>query len=100
MRTQGVEPFREMDVNVPPERSGLTADRVYDARGLLCPLPIIGAAERIDAMETGSILEVISDDPGIREDMPAWCDSAGHRLLDLVREGRDYRSFVRKRGRE
>jgi TusA-related sulfurtransferase len=81
-------------------RNGLVADLVYDARGLLCPLPIIGAAERIAGMEKGSVLEVISDDPGIREDMPAWCESAGHVLLGLVRDGRDYRSFVRKRGRE
>lgn len=71
-------------------------DAVCDARGLLCPLPIIRASERIGMMKAGEILEVISDDPGIQEDMPAWCESAGHRLLNLVKEGPDYRSFVRK----
>ena len=72
------------------------SDRVYDARGLLCPLPIIRASEEIRDMKPGEVLEVISDDPGIQEDMPAWCRSAGHRLLDLIRDGSEYRSFVRK----
>jgi len=74
----------------------IRADLVYDARGLLCPLPIIRASEEIRKMTVGEVLEVISDDPGIQTDMPAWCRSAGHKLLDLVREGTDYRSFVRK----
>jgi TusA-related sulfurtransferase len=71
-------------------------DLVYDARGLLCPIPIIRTSERIREMTTGEVIEVISDDPGIQVDMPAWCQSAGHKLLDLVRDGSDYRSFVRK----
>jgi tRNA 2-thiouridine synthesizing protein A len=79
------------------EKGKRSSEQVYDARGLLCPLPIIRAAERISAMNEGEVLEVISDDPGIQEDMPAWCRSSGHILLDLFREGRDYRSYVRKR---
>ncbi len=71
-------------------------DRVYDARGLLCPLPIIGAADEIKDMGSGEVLEVISDDPGVMEDIPAWCESAGHHLIALLSEGEEYVSFVRK----
>ncbi len=78
------------------EKKHIVSDRVYDARGLLCPLPIIRAAEEIGKMEVGEVLEVISDDPGIQEDMPAWCRSAGHHLLELIREGSEFRSYVRK----
>ena len=78
------------------EKKKIESDRVCDARGLLCPIPIIRASEVIREMEAGEVLEVISDDPGIQEDMPAWCRSAGHRLLGLIRAGSDYRSYVRK----
>ena len=78
------------------EGKDIVADRVCDARGLLCPLPIIRASEEIRAMAAGEVLELISDDPGIRVDLPAWCRSAGHRLLALTRDGTDYRSYVRK----
>ncbi len=78
------------------EKEKITANQVYDARGLLCPIPIIRASEKIRKMSVGEILEVISDDPGIRADMPAWCRSTGHKLLDIVRMGEDYRSYVRK----
>ena len=30
---------------------------------------------------TGDILEVRSTDPGVREDLPAWCRMTGHELL-------------------
>jgi TusA-related sulfurtransferase len=40
---------------------------------------------------------VVGDDPGIREDMPVWCERAGHRLLEMTEEehGR-LRSLVEK----
>jgi TusA-related sulfurtransferase len=31
----------------------------------------------------GDLLEILGDDPGIHEDMPIWCERAGHRLLEL-----------------
>lgn len=76
-----------------------TPDLVYDARGLFCPIPIIRAAERIATMKAGEVLEVISDDPGIREDVHAWCVSTGHRLLRLHQDGRDIMALVQKTGK-
>ncbi len=74
-------------------------DFVYDARGLFCPIPIIRAAEKIAAMKDGEVLEVISDDPGIQEDVHAWCVSTGHRLLNLNQDGRDIMALVQKIGK-
>jgi tRNA 2-thiouridine synthesizing protein A len=68
-----------------------------DVLGLFCPVPILLAAREMQKLQPGDLLEVTGDDPGIREDMPAWCDHAGHRLVEMVdeEEGR-IRSLVEK----
>ena len=68
-----------------------------DVTGTLCPLPILLAAREMRKLQTGDLLEILGDDPGIREDMPVWCERAGHRLLELKEEERGrLRSLVEK----
>jgi tRNA 2-thiouridine synthesizing protein A len=68
-----------------------------DVTGTLCPLPILLSAREMRKLQPGDLLEVIGDDPGIREDMPIWCERAGHRLLEMVEEeGSRIRSLVEK----
>ncbi|HSS51701.1 MAG TPA: sulfurtransferase TusA family protein [Thermoanaerobaculia bacterium] len=68
-----------------------------DVTGTLCPLPILLAAREMRKLQTGELLEILGDDPGIREDMPVWCERAGHRLLELREEERGrLRSLVEK----
>jgi len=54
-----------------------------DVTGLFCPLPILLAAREMRKLQPGDLLEVVGDDPGIREDMPVWCERAGHRLVEM-----------------
>ena len=72
-------------------------DATLDTLGLYCPVPLWEAGKRIQDMLPGQVLEVLSDDEGIEEDMPVWCRRTGHALLDLRREGEVRRVFVRKR---
>jgi tRNA 2-thiouridine synthesizing protein A len=68
-----------------------------DVTGTLCPLPILLSAREMRKLQTGDLLEIVGDDPGIREDMPVWCERAGHRLLEMVEEDGDrIRSLVEK----
>ena len=68
-----------------------------DVTGTLCPLPILLAAREMRKLQTGDLLEILGDDPGIREDMPVWCERAGHRLLELKEEeAGTIRSLVEK----
>ncbi|MDE0659690.1 MAG: sulfurtransferase TusA family protein [Gammaproteobacteria bacterium] len=52
-----------------------------DARGLLCPLPVIRTQDKIRTLKSGEVLEVVATDPGVLHDIPAWCRVHGHRLL-------------------
>ena len=72
-------------------------DEVLDTLGLYCPVPVWEAAKRIREMRTGQVLEVLSDDEQIVEDMPIWCHRTGNEHLGLKREGNEYHVFVRKR---
>jgi len=74
------------------------SDAVLDTVGLFCPVPIIRTSERVRRMQTGEILEVLSDDRVILIDMPAWCRSTGHTYLGSRQGGAEYHLFVRKGG--
>ena len=56
----------------------------------------IRTSDAIRQIDVGGIVEVISDDPAIESDLPAWCQSQGHTIESLVREGEVFRYLVRK----
>ena len=55
-------------------------DAELDAKGLLCPLPVLKARKRLQALQTGQVLRVEADDPAAIIDMPHFCNEAGHVL--------------------
>lgn len=72
------------------------ADTVLDTLGLYCPVPIWEAAKQIRDMSNGQVIQVISDDEQIVDDMPAWCSRTGNQYLGLKRDGPEIHLFVRK----
>jgi len=68
-----------------------------DARGLLCPLPVLKARKRLQALETGDLLEILADDPAAVVDIPHFCSEAGHSLIDSGDSG-DAQRYVVKKG--
>jgi len=77
--------------------TGDTGHLLVDTRGTFCPVPIIRTSEALRNLESGSLVEVVSDDPAIRHDMPAWCRSTGHTIESESEEDGTYRYFVRKK---
>ncbi len=59
----------------------LALDREYDARGMLCPLPVLRARRLLAGMAPGALLGLRADDPMARIDMPHFCSQAGHDLI-------------------
>ncbi len=74
----------------------MTADVTLDCYGLVCPMPIIQAAKALKGMTRGQVLEVDSNDPGFREDLPAWCRTTGQEFLGLEEDGGILKGYVRK----
>ncbi|MBI4188469.1 MAG: sulfurtransferase TusA family protein [Chloroflexi bacterium] len=64
--------------------------------GLYCPMPIVKTAEKIKQLKEGDVLEVLSDDQGIKQDMPAWCEATGHKFLGMEEAGGEIKVYVKK----
>lgn len=58
-----------------------------DARGLLCPMPVIRTGEAVARAKPGTEIEIRASDPGALHDIPAWCRVNGHTFLDAREEG-------------
>ena len=69
---------------------------ILDTFGLLCPMPIIKTAARVKMMKQGEVLKILSDDPGIKEDLPAWCKTSGNELIRIDEAGREFHAYIRK----
>ncbi len=74
----------------------ITPDVVHDVTGTYCPVPIAETAKQVKEMEIGQVLELIADDPGVVEDIPAWCRSTGQEFLGMYEEDGEYHLFVKK----
>lgn len=71
---------------------------VVDARGCACPGPLLEAKKAIGKVKVGEILEIISNDPGTKSDMPLWAQKVGHEFLgSLAADGCDRLFIVRKK---
>lgn len=60
----------------------MTYDAELDARGLLCPLPVLKARKRLQALQSGQVLRMVADDPAAIIDVPHFCAEAGHHLIE------------------
>ena len=67
-----------------------------DARGLLCPMPVIKTAKAVRALAPGQVLKLIATDRGSIADIPAWAESTGNELLEWHEEGDAFVFYVRK----
>ena len=78
----------------------MQSDVKLDTLGLFCPMPIIKTSKKIKELTVGQVLEVVSDDEGIKKDMPAWCETTGHEFLgleeDAVGGAMHYKTYVKK----
>jgi TusA-related sulfurtransferase len=71
-------------------------DRVLDARGLLCPMPVVKAAKEMKSLEEKQVLKILATDRGALADFPAWADDTGNELLSSNEEEGVLVFFIRK----
>ncbi len=69
-----------------------------DARGLLCPLPVLKLAKRMKALSVGAQARLLADDPAAVVDVPHYCAETGHLLVDVSDHEGGQCYLVRKSG--
>ena len=78
----------------------LKEDRVLDARGLLCPMPVVKTAKEMKTLNPGQVLKVRATDRGAIADLPAWSADTGNQLLEWHEEDGSLVFWFRKGGQE
>jgi len=58
----------------------------FDARRMLCPMPVIRTQEKVETLQVGDTLTILCTDPGAIHDIPAWCRVNGHEVLDITQK--------------
>ena len=76
--------------------SSLATANTVDARGSACPGPLLEAKKGIGKVRVGETLEIYSNDPGTRTDIPIWAKKVGHEYLGVVEADGYDRHFVRR----
>lgn len=72
------------------------SDTVLDARGLICPLPVLKTAKALKGLASGAVLTVEATDPASVIDIAHYCNESGNTLVGQEREGEIYRFRIRK----
>lgn len=69
-----------------------------DARGLLCPLPVLRLRKHLLAMPEGGIVRLIATDRMAMVDVPHFCGQAGHAMIGMRDLGDGAMEFMVRRG--
>jgi TusA-related sulfurtransferase len=79
-----------MEVNPKP-------DTTLDARGLLCPIPVLRTKIEMDKLESGQILEVLATDAAADPDIKAWAKHTGNLFITSQKEEGSWKIYVKKK---
>jgi tRNA 2-thiouridine synthesizing protein A len=63
-------------------------------------MPVIRVQDRVETLQPGTVLEVVCTDPGVLNDIPAWCRINGHEVVETRQQGDDYIVRIRVGGAE
>ena len=83
-----------------PAEAGAPADAdaaiVVDARGALCPMPIVKLQKAVKGVPVGSLIELIATDPGSDPDVKAWGRETGNEIVRTAHSANEFRFVIRR----
>lgn len=71
---------------------------LLDARGLLCPEPIMLLHRALRGLPAGGLVELVATDPSTGRDVRQMCEFLGHTLRKSSEHGEEWRFLIEKRG--
>ena len=80
-----------------PWSRALEPNAILDMRGVSCPGPIVEAKKLLDGMRAGEMLKLVSNCPGVRDDISGWAEATRMTLVDTLETAAgEYTFFIRK----
>lgn len=74
----------------------MKSDKMLDAKGLACPMPIVRTKKAMNELEAGQVLEIHATDKGSKTDLVAWTKSTGNELLESTEDNGVFKFWVKK----
>jgi rhodanese-related sulfurtransferase len=74
----------------------IEVNKVLDAKGLACPMPIIRTKKMMTELTAGQVLEIQATDKGSTADLQAWATKTGHNYIGTVEESGVLKHYLRK----
>lgn len=71
-------------------------DAELDARGLMCPEPVMMLHNRITDVPVGGVLRVRATDPSTTRDIRRFCQFLNHELIQQTENGDEYCFWIRR----
>jgi tRNA 2-thiouridine synthesizing protein A len=78
------------------EQIKMHSNKVLDAKGLACPMPIVKTKKAINELNAGDVLEVHATDKGAKADLSAWAKSGGHEIVQHADEDGLLKFWIKK----
>lgn len=72
-------------------------DEKLDAKGMMCPMPIVMLTKKMKTMSPGQTLELVADDEGALEDVPAWVYRTKNELVEQRNDSGKYYFVIKKK---
>jgi tRNA 2-thiouridine synthesizing protein A len=58
-------------------------------------MPVIRVQDHVATLNPGDVVEAICTDPGVVNDIPAWCRINGHEVVEIREDEDDFIVVVR-----
>ena len=71
-------------------------EKVLDAMGKKCPMPILMTKKELKKMNSGETLELRADDVGALKDVPALIKKTGDTILETTQDGANITFLIQK----
>jgi tRNA 2-thiouridine synthesizing protein A len=71
-------------------------DHTLDAKGLLCPQPVLKTKIEMDKLKRGQVLQVLATDLAAEPDIKAWARRTGNTYIGAETEGEVWKIYVKK----
>ena len=72
--------------------------QTLDARGFNCPIPVLKTRKALGDMDVGEQITVMATDPASYIDIPHFCNTTGHTLVESIEQDGVYHYIIQKVG--
>ena len=74
----------------------LKPTKVFDFKGLKCPLPVLKTKRALKEIGKGEIIEILADDPAANLDLKHFCEVSGNNLIKITKKENNIHCLIQK----